>query len=111
MSLVEFAPVSVVLPKVAVALKEPVTKTSLVEFTQMPNPISLAIPPAFLAHCTVPELLYLAINASCTPLEVRLTVPKVAVPLKYPVIYTFPDASTAMALARSEPVPPALTAH
>ena len=68
-----------------------------------------------MAHTRSPDESNFETNTSCWPSEVRLAVPepgsKSTVPLKYPVVYTLPDESTATDLPSSLSLPPKLLAH
>src|SRR5688572_24791861 len=72
------------------------------------------LPPERSDHTAVPELLYFVTNRSCVP-EVELVsspLPKFTEALEnIPVIYKFPDASTATALPTSAVDPPARFDH
>ncbi len=96
--------------KSAVFSKYPVVYTLPEASTAMPRPWSSFVPPMALAHTKLPEESSFCTKMSLSPALVRLAVPapgsKSAVPLNRPVVYTLPEASTAMRAPSSSSVPP-----
>ena len=78
-----------VLPKVAVPVKNPVTYKFPYESAAIPfSPVEgsgASMPSSLTTHCHEPLLFNLAKKMSSPPLPVRLVLPKVAVPEKDPV--------------------------
>jgi hypothetical protein len=88
----------VVLPKVAVPWKYPVAMDEPSGRAEMPKPLSYPVPPALVAHAQVPSAFIFAVNTSSLPALVRVVLPKVAVPVKYPVTMDEPSGRAEMAL-------------
>ncbi len=92
--------VRVVAPKIAVPLKDPVMMLEPSGSAETPRATSLPYPPPRVAQAKEPLALTFAVNVSADPsLLVRVVLPKVAVPLKYPVMMLEPFARTAAPLA------------
>ena len=78
-------------------------------------PISAEVPPMDVAQIKFPAASSFCVKISKLPADIRLAVPdpgsKSAVSWKYPATYAFPKASEVMDCARSNELPPMLTAQ
>jgi hypothetical protein len=101
--------------KSAVPSNSPVTYVFPEVSTATPRLVSQPNPANCRAHTYVPDEFNLTTNASWVPADVRLAVPalgsKSAVPSNPPVMYIFPEVSTATPRLVSEPDPPNCRAH
>ena len=88
--------VRVVLPKVAVPSKNPVTMDEPSGSALMFLPEEDPVPPALVAQAQVPSAFIFAVNTSAPPALVRVVLPKVAVPRKYPVTMDEPSGRAEM---------------
>jgi hypothetical protein len=102
--------VRTVLPKVAVPLKVPVTMDEPSGSVETPPALTDA-PSAVAAHAQVPSTFAFAVNIPLPLALVRVVLPKVAVPSKYPVTIEEPSGRAEIALPWSLPVSPALMAQ
>jgi hypothetical protein len=104
--------VRVVLPKVAVSRKYPVTMDEPSGRAETLWPLSVPVPPALVAQAQVPSAFIFAVNTSLLPaLLMRVVLPKVAVPLKFPVTMDEPSGRAETPEPTSDPEPPALVAQ
>ena len=74
--------------------------------TQIPKPLSLPTPPAWVTHCQIPSEFIFPVKISSEPKLVRVYVPNVPTFSKHPVIQQSPALSIVIAFPSSSPVPP-----